>query len=258
MPKIHGWPKKLLLILFWILIWQICSMAVKSQILLVGPMETLRSFSVQLFLPDFWAALGFSFGRICLGFFLAFFAGLVTGACAYWKPLIGEFLDPPIQFMKSIPVASFVILALFWTGAENLSIFISFIVVYPMIHVNTLTGLLSADPKLLEMARVFRVPVWKQAVYIYRGALYPYLKSACRTALGMGLKSGIAAEVIGVPDGSIGEGLYLSKIYLDTADLFAWTITIILISVIFEKGILLLLYLAAGKEAEYDSVKTEN
>lgn len=74
----------------------------------------------------------------------------------------------------------------------------------------------------------------------------------------MGLKSGIAAEVIGVPDGSIGEGLYLSKIYLDTADLFAWTITIILISVIFEKGILLLLYLAAGKEAEYDSVKTEN
>ena len=131
MPKTHGWPKKLLLILFWILIWQICSMAVKSQILLVGPLETLRSFSVQLFLPDFWAALGFSFGRICLGFFLAFFAGLVTGACAYWKPLIGEFLDPPIQFMKSIPVASFVILALFWTGAENLSIFISFIVVYP-------------------------------------------------------------------------------------------------------------------------------
>ena len=110
MPKTHGWPKKLLLILFWILIWQICSMAVKSQILLVGPLETLRSFSVQLFLPDFWAALGFSFGRICLGFFLAFFAGLVTGACAYWKPLIGEFLDPPIQFMKSIPVASFVIL----------------------------------------------------------------------------------------------------------------------------------------------------
>ena len=108
------------------------------------------------------------------------------------------------------------------------------------------------------MARIFRVPVWKQAVYIYRGALYPYLKSACRTALGMGLKSGIAAEVIGVPDGSIGEGLYLSKIYLDTADLFAWTITIILISVIFEKGILLLLYLAAGREAEYDSVKTEN
>ena len=166
MPKIHGWPKKLLLILFWILIWQICSMAVKSQILLVGPLETLRSFSVQLFLPDFWAALGFSFGRICLGFFLAFFAGLVTGACAYWKPLIGEFLDPPIQFMKSIPVASFVILALFWTGAENLSIFISFIVVYPMIHVNTLAGLLSADPKLLEMARIFRVPVWKQAVYM--------------------------------------------------------------------------------------------
>ena len=151
--------------------------------------------------------------------------------------MIGEFLDPPIQFMKSIPVASFVILALFWTGAENLSIFISFIVVYPMIHVNTLAGLLSADPKLWEMARIFRVPVWKQAVYIYRGALYPYLKSACRTAWEWAEVRN-RGRVIGVPDGSIGEGLYLSKIYLDTADLFAWTITIILISVIFEKGIL--------------------
>ena len=127
-----------------------------------------------------------------------------------------------------------------------------------MIHINTLAGLLSADEKLLEMAQVFHVPVWKQAVWIYRISLYPYLKSACRTALGMGFKSGIAAEVIGVPGGSIGEGLYMSKIYLNTADLFAWTLTIIAVSAVFEKGMLLLLRLIAGKGAAYSARQPEN
>lgn len=151
--------------------------------------------------------------------------------------------------MKTVPVASFVILALIWTGSKNLSVFISFLVVYPMIHVNTRAGLISADRELLEMAEVFHISFIRRALYIYRTALYPYLKSACRTALGMGFKSGIAAEVIGVPDGSIGEGLYLAKIYLSTAELFAWTVVIILVSSLFEKGFLWILKKCAGKGA---------
>ena len=138
------------------------------------------------------------------------------------------------------------ILALIWTGAENLSVFISFLVVYPVIHINTLAGLSHADPGLLEMARVFRIPVWRQALSIYRISLYPYLESALKTSLGMGFKSGIAAEVIGVPGGSIGEGLYMAKIYLSTADLFAWTLMIIAVSSVFEKLFLLLLKTIAG------------
>lgn len=177
---------------------------------------------------------------------MAFLAGLLTGSLAFWKPLAGEILEPAIQFMKSVPVASFVILALIWTGAENLSVFISFLVVYPVIHINTLAGLSHADPGLLEMARVFRVPVWRQALSIYRISLYPYLESALKTSLGMGFKSGIAAEVIGVPGGSIGEGLYMAKIYLSTADLFAWTLMIIAVSSVFEKLFLLLLKTIAG------------
>lgn len=96
---------------------------------------------------------------------MAFLAGLLTGSLAFWKPLAGEILEPAIQFMKSVPVASFVILALIWTGAENLSVFISFLVVYPVIHINTLAGLSHADPGLLEMARVFRIPVWRQGPF---------------------------------------------------------------------------------------------
>ncbi len=247
MFKFPDWSRKTAILLFWLILWHGLSLLVHNQILLVGPLDALKAWSVQIASPDFWRALWFSFGRISLGFFMAFLAGLLTGALAFRNPFVGEFLAPAIQLMKSVPVASFVILALIWTGSRNLSIFISFIVVYPVIHVNTLAGLSHADKKLLEMAQVFRIPLWRQAASIYRISLYPYLESALRTALGMGFKSGIAAEVIGVPDGSIGEGLYMAKIYLSTAELFAWTFTIIIISTLFEKGFLLILKKLAGK-----------
>lgn len=247
MKKFPDWSKKTAIILFWLLLWQWAAMKIQNPIFLVGPVDTLNVLSAQVASPEFWNAVLFSFGRICLGFFLALTAGLLTGALSYWKPIIGDILAPPVHCMKTIPVASFVILALIWTGSENLSVFISFIVVYPMIHVSTQAGLKSTDQKLLEMARVFHVPIWKQALYIYRISLYPYLRSSMKTALGMGLKSGIAAEVIGVPDGSVGAGLYMSKIYLSTAELFSWTLIIILISILFEKLFLFLLTKSAGK-----------
>lgn len=246
MHRFPDWSRRTAILLFWLFLWHLASLAVQNQILLVGPLDALKALAVQLASPASWGALWFSFGRISLGFFMAFLAGLLTGSLAFWKPLAGEILEPAIQFMKSVPVASFVILALIWTGAENLSVFISFLVVYPVIHINTLAGLSHADPGLLEMARVFRIPVWRQALSIYRISLYPYLESALKTSLGMGFKSGIAAEVIGVPGGSIGEGLYMAKIYLSTADLFAWTLMIIAVSSVFEKLFLLLLKTIAG------------
>ena len=98
-----------------------------------------------------------------------------------------------MSLIRSVPVASFVILALIWIGSESLSVFISYLVVLPMIYVNTRAGLWATDPKLLEMARVFRMTAFKKVRYIYVPALMPYLVSGCKTALGMSWKSGIAA-----------------------------------------------------------------
>ena len=106
---------------------------------------------------------------------------------------------------------------------------------FPIIYVNTISGLQSTDKDLLEMADIFSVRLPQRIRFIYLPALMPYLVSSCKIALGMSWKSGIAAEVIGVPARTIGENLYLSKIYLATADLFAWTFVIILISALFEK-----------------------
>lgn len=239
--------KKIGICAFWLLVWQLIAVCVHNNILLVGPVKTLQTFFSCLVTAAFWRSIWFSFSRICAGFFLAMALGILTGALSCRFRIIGEFLEPPIQFMKSIPVASFVILALIWTGSKNLSILISFLVVYPILHISTVSGLKSTDPKLLELAQIFFVPFWKKVFYLYRPALSPYLISACKSALGMAFKSGIAAEVIGVPDFSIGANLYEAKIYLDTASLFSWTLSIIILSTVFEKILLSVMTAIGGK-----------
>ena len=126
-------------------------------------------------------------------------------------------------------------------SSKNLAVLISFLIVLPVLYTNLLSGIRAADPQLLEMARVFRVPALRGIRYVYLPQVLPYFRSACGSALGLCWKSGIAAEVIGMPDGSIGEQLQQAKIYLNTPDLFAWTLVIVLVSLIFEKVFLALL-----------------
>ena len=141
-------------------------MAVDNAILLVGPADVFGSLSAQMTEPDFWAAILHSFARISLGFLLAFSAGVLLGSLAFALPLPGEILSPVILLLKSIPVASFVILVLIWAGSGNLSVVIAFTVAFPMVYESTLSGLGSAARKLLEMAQVFRVGLFLSLIHI--------------------------------------------------------------------------------------------
>lgn len=236
--------KRIGIVFFWLIIWQAASKMVDNHIILVGPIQVIQALITQSALPDFWQSIGFSFGKISLGFMIAFILGILLGSTACRFSFVLELLSPVMALLKSIPVASFVVLALIWFGSGSLSIFISFLVVFPMIYMSTIAGIQSTDPDLLEMADVFHMSGIKKGFYLYRPALIPYLKSSLNTALGMSFKSGIAAEVIGVPGHSIGEKLYMAKIYLSTADLFAWTLVIIGISYLFEIFFLWLINLA--------------
>lgn len=233
--------RKIWIILFWIAAWQLASLLIHNDIIFVGPLDVIHSFFALLPTADFWLSLARSFGRISLGFLGAFFCGILAGSLSFRFPVLKEFLEPVILLMKSVPVASFVILALIWIGSANLAVLISFLIVFPILYVNTIEGLKSADRELLEMARVFSLNLPGRIRYLYLPALMPFLSGGCKVALGMSWKSGIAAEVIGIPSHTIGEKLYMAKIYLSTADLFAWTIVIILASALFERTFLALL-----------------
>lgn len=228
-------------VLLWLGIWQLFAMALGQDILLVSPLAVIGRLFELVQTGSFWHSIGYSFSRIAGGFLLATILGVLFAVFSYRYRWAEELLAPPIQTIKATPVASFVILALVWISPKNLSVFISFLMVLPIMYTNVLMGIRSTDVKLLEMATVFQVPAYRRIRYIYLSQVLPFFRSACSVALGLSWKAGIASEVIGLPQGSIGEMLYQAKIYLDTPDMFAWTLVIIIISVWFEKAFLALL-----------------
>lgn len=226
---------------FWIGLWQLAAVWLGQEILLASPVSVIRKLIELVQTAEFWKSIWFSFGRIAAGFGLALLLGILLAAASYACSLVEILLKPLTSVMKATPVASIIILCLIWISSRNLSVFISFLMVFPVVYANVSEGLRQTDRKLLEMAEVFGVGIRKKICYIYLSEVLPYLLTACSLGLGMCWKAGVAAEVIGVPDGSIGEKLYHAKIYLNTPDLFAWTIVIILISVLLEKCVLGLL-----------------
>ena len=212
-------------VLVWLALWQLGAMAIDQQIILVSPLRVLSRLWELIPTPDFWGSIAYSLVRITAGFLLG----------------VEELLAPAMLAIKSIPVASFIILALILFSSRNLAVPISFLIVLPVLYSNVLGGIRAADSQLMEMVRVFRIPVGRSIRYVYLPQVMPYFLSACGSALGLCWKSGIAAEVIGMPEGSIGEQLQQAKVYLDTPDLFAWTLVIVLVSLAFERAFLALL-----------------
>ena len=143
------------------------------------------------------------------------------------------FLNGAAQ-VKAVPVASFIILAQVWLNSRSLSLFISALMVFPPVYLNVLEGICRTDRRLLEMARVFRVPLGRRLRGIYLPQVMPYFRTAVSLGLGLCWKAGAAAEIIGLPAGSMGERLYTAKVYFQTPDLFAWTAVIVAVSVAFE------------------------
>jgi len=230
----------LAILVFWLLVWEIANALIPSNLIIVSPRQAFaRLFSLTQ-TWEFWRSIVTSMRRIMQGFGLALGVGVVVAMLSAKVKIFYMVILPAINVINAVPFASFAVLALFAMGTANLSIFVPFVMVLPIIFHNTYKGIVNTDPQLLEMAKVFRVPYWKKALHIYLKTVAPYILSAAQVGIGFAWKSGIAAELIGQVRGTIGGNLHIARIHLETADLFAWTITIVLLSYTMEKVFLLL------------------
>lgn len=238
--------------LFWLLVWQGGSMALAAayphgELLLASPLSAGTRLLELLPTAAFWRTVGASTARILGGFLLSCALGAACAALAARYQKVRELLSPLVAAVKAVPVVSFIILALVWLDGGALPLFISALMVFPPVYLNVLAGIFRADKDLLEMARVFRVPLRRQMWGVYLPAVLPYFRSAVSLGLGLCWKAGAAAEVIALSAGTIGERLYTAKVYFQTPDLFAWTAVIVGVSVGFEKLFLYAVDRLAGK-----------
>ena len=179
---------------------------------------------------------------------------MITGVICAVSKTADALLSPLFSVIKATPVASFIILALVWINKELIPVFISALMVLPVIHGNVREGIISTDRELLEMAKIFGFSRKQKLSRIYLPSVAPYLTAGVKTCLGLAWKAGVASEVLCFAAYSIGNKLYQAKVYLETADMFAWTVTVIVISIIIEKVLMSLVSLRQKKK-KYDNSK---
>lgn len=236
-----GFVKNLLATLFWVAVWHILAVSMDNFLLLPTPLQVLRRLGELVVTVDFWRTTAFSIGRILLGMASAVVLGVVLAVLCTASSLADALVAPVMTVMLTTPVASFAILVQLWVERNYVPVLICAMMVLPVVYGNVCTGIRETDPQLLEMARVYRLPWLRILRRIYVPSVMPYFRAACSSALGLGWKAGIAAEVLTVPRASIGRMISESKLYLMTEDLFAWTLTVIVLSLLLQKLMLRLL-----------------
>lgn len=238
--KFPKWSYAPLAILFWITLWWIVAAIFDQPLLLPTPLQTLRALGTLAATGEFYLTVLFSLSRILLGILLAMVGGALLAMLTVKSALCHHLFSPLLALFKATPVASVIFLILLWVGRDNVPLWIAFMMAFPIVWSNVREGLLNTDKQLLEMARLFGVPQTRVLFRLRLPALTPYFLSACRSAIALAWKAGIAAEVLCVPARSIGRAIYEGKTYLMTEELFAWTFLVVVISVLIEQGALLL------------------
>lgn len=224
----------------WLLIWELISLVIGSELLLPGPFVVLKTLLALMRTGKFWLSLGTTLLRVICGFALGMLGGMLLGIITAKSALLASFFSPLRSLIKATPVTSFIILVLLYMSTGIAPMFIAFLIVLPVAWTNVQDGIKETPAELIEAAKLFRFNGLKILRCVYIPALRPYLVSAATTGFGFAWKSCVAAEVIANSKLSIGRAIYESKIYLEVPELFAWTAAIVLLSVALERLMLLL------------------
>lgn len=251
--KLPKWSYPALSVAFWVALWWVVAAIFDKPLLLPTPLQTLTALSALAATGEFYLTVLLSLSRILLGIALALAGGTLLALLTTKSPLCHHLFSPLLSLFKATPVASVIFLMLLWVGRDSVPLWIAFMMAFPIVWSNVREGLLQTDRQLLEMARLFGVPRVRMLMKLRLPALAPYFLSACRSAIALSWKAGVAAEVLCVPARSIGRAIYEGKTYLMTEELFAWTLIVIVISVLIEQAALAILNkaqraLAAQKE----------
>ena len=227
--------RKTLILLFWIGIWGAIAYKIGKPVLLPSPISVFARISELCLTSDFWIITGWSLARITAGILFAILLGILLAIVTAKSVFLKDLFAPIQTITKVTPVASFILLVLIWVDRDLVPAIISCMMVLPVVWNNVYTGLQNIEHDLLEMAALYHIKGSTKLKRIILPSVMPYFLSAVQTSIGIGWKAGIAAEVLTVPVLSIGKMIADSKTYMETLDLFSWTVVVIIISLLIEK-----------------------
>lgn len=221
-------------LVFWLAVWTLASLAVGKELFLPSPLRVGESLLALAQTAGFWLDLGATLGRVFLGLAWGALMGTTLAFLTHFSRWADRLISPAIRVVRATPVVSFILLVYLWVPRWAVPWVIAGLMVLPVVWGSLSAGLSNLDEKLLEFAHAYRFSKAKTLRLVYLPALRSHFSAGLLTAFGLAWKSGVAAEVICPPVQAVGSRLQQAKLGLETADLFAWTLTIIVLSLALE------------------------
>ena len=226
---------------FWLAAWMLVAALVAQPLILPGPGAVVMALLHLVCDGGTWAILAGSGARILGGLALAAVCGGVLAGASSRSRAFAHLVAPALSFVKATPVACVVVLLLIWLGSARVSIAAVFLMALPGVYFSLSEGLAQVNKPLEQMLRLHGVRGWRLfCAHIWREVL-PFVLSCARAVIGMGWKAGVAAELIGMAVGTVGERIYQAKLLIETADLLAWTVLVVAASWACERALVWLL-----------------
>lgn len=218
-------------------VWWLASLSIPHYIL-PGPARVWEALRLIAGNGDLWGNLGITFGRVAVGFVFATLVGLPSGIVLGANKRAGEFFEPVIPVLNTVSSAVWAIFAIIWFGISNATtIFVVFMTAMPLIITNVWQGTRAVNADFIELAQVLRMPDWKVMTKIYLPTILPYFFSGARLAFGFGWRVSLVAETIGSSSG-VGYRLRQAADLIRTDQVFAWTLTLVIMMATIEMGVL--------------------
>ena len=219
---------------FYLALWALLAAWIDQPLLLPTPLSVIQRLISLLPDPRFAATLGATLMRTLLAYMLGIAAAVILGAlCARFR-MMDLLLSPLLSAVRATPITSFIVLALVWLSSPRVPVLTGFLMTLPVVYSALVQAIRAIDPKLMEMAQMYSFGRTKTLRHVVIPSVLPAFMQSCLASIGLCWKAVVAAEVIGVPKLAVGSKLYEAKIYLETDSLLAWTLTIVLLSVLLE------------------------
>lgn len=231
--KVH-WLFSFILFIALILLWHVLSLGRKT-LFFPSPAEVLQALVQILSSEAFFTSVFNTLKAVLLSFMAAFIPALALGISGKFVPFLHHIMEEISGVIRSVPTVAIILMALLLLPVSVTPVVICFFVVFPVLYTNIAEGLVATDPLLLEMAQIYRISRKKVIRNIYIPSLKPFIAAGVRSALGLGFKVMVTAEVFNfVSQNTIGAQMYLHKIQIDLAGIIAWTIVVIVLSLLFD------------------------
>ena len=225
-----------LAIAFWLLVWEAASFIISDnlKLFLPSPLLVLKAIIRLVSTRAYIYSVFLTLLRIFCGFICGAAGGIILGILTSNIKFFDIIISPAMRIIRAVPVVSFIILAYLFINVDYLPVFICFLMVMPLVWQTVHDKIKNFDRNLNDMCAVFKISEFKKLFLVKIPSVADDIISTMVSGIGLAWKSGVAAEVICTPQISLGRNIYRAKGNINYDEVYALTITVVILSLLIE------------------------